>query len=149
MSLSAWEQQALNSIKDGLAGSDPKLVALLDTFSQQVASEQMPARERIRAGSCQPGRRLRRKWRHPGRDKMWRHARRVDQRLGLQRAAILISLMITITLVVAGLSLGGGSSQGGCTESWPAACADSAPAHGSGPAAHDAVAKPAPRVGPG
>jgi hypothetical protein len=29
MSLSAWEEQALDSIKDGLAGSDPQLAALL------------------------------------------------------------------------------------------------------------------------
>ena len=38
MSLSAWEQQVLDSIKDDLAGSDPRLVALLDTFTR-LASE--------------------------------------------------------------------------------------------------------------
>jgi len=31
MSLSAWEQHALDSIQDGLAGSDPELSALLAT----------------------------------------------------------------------------------------------------------------------
>ena len=33
-SLSAWEQQALNSIKDGLASSDPTLVARLAIFTR-------------------------------------------------------------------------------------------------------------------
>jgi Protein of unknown function (DUF3040) len=33
MSLSAWEQRALDSIKDGLAGSDPQLAALLTAFA--------------------------------------------------------------------------------------------------------------------
>jgi hypothetical protein len=33
MSLSAWEQQALDSIKDGLAGSDPDLAALASAFN--------------------------------------------------------------------------------------------------------------------
>jgi DUF3040 family protein len=33
MSLSAWEQRVLDSIKDGLAGSDPQLAVLLTTFA--------------------------------------------------------------------------------------------------------------------
>ena len=51
MSLSTWEQQALDSIKDGLAGSDPELAALLTTFSQLAADEEMPARVTLRARS--------------------------------------------------------------------------------------------------
>jgi hypothetical protein len=51
MSLSTWEQQALDSIKDGLAGSDPELTALLTTFSQLAAGEEMPARVTLRARS--------------------------------------------------------------------------------------------------
>jgi hypothetical protein len=34
MSLSAWEQHALDSMHDGLAGSDPELSALLATFNR-------------------------------------------------------------------------------------------------------------------
>ena len=48
MSISAREQQALNSIKDGLAGSDPELATLLATFAEQASGEEMPARENIR-----------------------------------------------------------------------------------------------------
>ena len=51
MSLSAWEQQALDSIKDGLAGSDPELAALLSAFTQLASGEEMPDREKVRAGS--------------------------------------------------------------------------------------------------
>ena len=49
MSLSAREQQALNSIRDGLAGSDPELATLLATFTEQPSGEDLPVRENIRA----------------------------------------------------------------------------------------------------
>jgi hypothetical protein len=48
VSLSAREQQALNSIRDGLAGSDPDLATLLATFTEQASGEEMPVRENIR-----------------------------------------------------------------------------------------------------
>jgi Protein of unknown function (DUF3040) len=48
MSLSVREQQALNSIGDGLAGSDPELATLLATFTEQASGEEIPARENIR-----------------------------------------------------------------------------------------------------
>jgi hypothetical protein len=48
MSLSAREQQTLNSIGDGLAGSDPELATLLATFTEQASGEEMPACENIR-----------------------------------------------------------------------------------------------------
>jgi pimeloyl-ACP methyl ester carboxylesterase len=37
MSLSAREQQALDSIEDGLSGADPKLASLLATFTRLTA----------------------------------------------------------------------------------------------------------------
>ena len=51
MSLSAWEQQALDSIKDGLASSDPTLVARLTIFARLASGEEMQAREKIHADS--------------------------------------------------------------------------------------------------
>ena len=48
---SAWEQQALNSIKDGLASSDPTLVARLAIFTRLASGEEMPACEKIHVGS--------------------------------------------------------------------------------------------------
>ena len=51
MSLSAWEQQTLDSIKDGLVGSDPQLAALLTTFTRLASGEEMPVQEEILGGS--------------------------------------------------------------------------------------------------
>jgi hypothetical protein len=47
MSLSAWEQRALHSIENGLAGSDPELTTLLGAFTELVSNEEMPAAERV------------------------------------------------------------------------------------------------------
>ena len=51
MSLNAWEQQALDSIKNGLAGSDPELAALLSAFTRLASGEEMPDREKVPARS--------------------------------------------------------------------------------------------------
>src|SRR5207248_9781149 len=51
MSLSAWEQQSLDTIKNRLTGSDPELAALLITFTQLTAGEDMPVRATRRARS--------------------------------------------------------------------------------------------------
>ncbi len=63
--VSAWEQHALDSIKNGLASSDPQLVALLTTFTRMASDEEMPVSETIRAGSRRAIRYPRRKGRHP------------------------------------------------------------------------------------
>jgi hypothetical protein len=47
MSLSPWEEQILDSIKDRITRSDPGLAALLDTFTTLVVEEDMPPRENI------------------------------------------------------------------------------------------------------
>jgi hypothetical protein len=108
VSLSAWEQQALDSIRDGLAGSDPELSALLATFNRLSWGEDMPVREKIR-----PHRRRR----YPPRSKVLRHVHRVYQRLGSQRVAFLLWLLITIVLITVGVSFSRGGSHGRCTES--------------------------------
>jgi len=48
MSLSASEQQALDSIEATLTSADPKLVSLLATFARLASGEEMPVRERVR-----------------------------------------------------------------------------------------------------
>ena len=64
MGLSAWEQQALDSIKSGIAGSDPELAALLSAFTRLTSDEEMPDRENIPARPRRTLRRLRRaRWR--------------------------------------------------------------------------------------
>ena len=64
MSPDAWEQRALDSIRDRLAGSDPELARLLTTFTRLASGEKMPVREHLPARSPQAIRRSRRKRRH-------------------------------------------------------------------------------------
>jgi hypothetical protein len=82
-SLSTWEQQALDSIKDDLASGDPSLAARLTIFTRLASDEEMPAREKIHVGSRRAVRRSRPE---P------RHTRRPYQRLGLQQAVMLLWL---------------------------------------------------------
>jgi len=67
MSLTERESQALGSIADGLAGSDPRLASMLNIFSRLAAGEQMPAREQIRIRRGWPPAPPRRARRHPRR----------------------------------------------------------------------------------
>jgi hypothetical protein len=138
MSLNAWEQQALDSIKDGLTGSDPKLAALLSAFTRLASDEEMPDREKIRAGSRRALRRLRRA--------RWRASlRRVCQRLGFQRAAALLCLLTTAAVIAITLVLNGGGDHAPCIQWVAAVCTSPAPKHGSGPTSYDAATDQAPR----
>jgi hypothetical protein len=122
MSLSAWEQHALDSIKDSLASSDPTLVARLAIFTRLASSEEMPAREKIQAGA----RAVRRAGATPP------PPRGVYQRLGLQQAMMLLWLVTTVALLAVGVAYNRGS-QGTCTGSWATLCTDKASAAGSAP----------------
>ncbi len=79
MSLSAREQQTLNSIRDGLAGSDPELATLLATFTEQASGEEMPVRENIR----------------------------MTPRWGIPRCALVLWPLITAVLTAVALALSG------------------------------------------
>lgn len=129
MSLSAREQQVLDSIKDQLADSDPKLARLLATFTRLASGEEMPLREKIRSGS----RRVSRSRRERGSGTMSLRPHSGGQRLGLSRGTLLMLwLLVSVVLIAVAviLSQGNSKSPGGCTESWPAVCATSQP---SGP----------------
>jgi hypothetical protein len=123
MSLSAWEQQALDSIEDELAGSDPKLASLLATFARHASGEQMPVREKI------PYPALRRGY-------VRRPARRLLPRLGLQQTMLLLWLTVTIVLIAIALVLNRDSRNGPCRGSWAVACTQQEPVHSPRPAAH-------------
>jgi hypothetical protein len=131
LSLSAWEEQTLDSIKDELTGSDPKLVKLLTGFTQLVSGEAMPVREKLRAGSRRmirysPGRR-----RPCCQTGACRNSIRAGRHLALQYALLLSWLLISVTLITVALVL----SRSGphetaiqtCTGAWPASCAHSPP----------------------
>ena len=113
MSLSTWEQQALDSIKDDLAGCDPALVARMTIFTRLASGEAMPAREKVHVGSQRAVRRSRPE---P------RHTRRPYQRLGLQQAVMLLWLVTTVALIAIALACDHGGSQGTCTRSWATFC---------------------------
>jgi len=130
MSLSAREQHALDSIKEGLARSDPQLATLLATFTELVCGEDMPMCETIHAGSW---RALGHRRRRPT-SKSHRHAGSMHQRPGLQGAALL--MLITATLIVIGVVFGRSGGAIKCPSLVPVPCVSSAAAHGSRHAAH-------------
>jgi hypothetical protein len=113
MSLSTWEQQALDSIKDGLAGSDPELTALLTTFSQLAAGEEMPARVTLRARSRRAVQSSRQRRGRTG---------QAYQRLCL-RYALVVWFLMTATIIGAAVTLSRGDVHAACPRSWWAACA--------------------------
>ena len=126
MSLSAKEQQALASIEDGLAGSDPKLASLLATFTRLASDEEMPVRAGIRATRH---RATRRRHRHQSqrRGNARREVPRPGPRLGWQQTMLLLWLAVTIALVAVALILNRDSRNGQCSESWPMVCAQQGP----------------------
>lgn len=121
MSLSTWERQALDSIKDELASCDPALAARLTIFTRLASGEEMPAREKIHVGPRRAVRRSR-----PGP----RHTRRGYQRPGLQQAVpLLLWLVTTVAVIAIALACSHGGGPGTCTRSWATFCtgATSAP----------------------
>jgi hypothetical protein len=121
MSLSAREQQALDSIEDRLVGSDPRLAALLFTllltFSRLTSGDAMPAREEV-----------------PGQARWTRRALRRARRLlaayaGLDRTMALLWVLITVGLIAVAAVLSGGGSGRACVRSWAVACTAPAPAN--------------------
>jgi len=115
MSLNAWEQQALDSIKAGLASSDPTLVARLAMFTRLASGEEMPAREKLQAGSRRTS---------PGS----RNPRRARLR---QAVPPLLWLVITFALIAVALAYNRSDSRGTCSGSWVTLCSDGTSASGS------------------
>jgi hypothetical protein len=92
MSPDAWEQDCLDSIKNGLADSDPALVARLAMFTRLASGEAMPVRDQLQAAS-------RRMVRSPA-----RRAGRMHPRLGLPGTMLLVWLVTTAALIAAALT---------------------------------------------
>lgn len=139
MSLSAWEQQALDSIRDVLAGTDPELATLLVTFSELATGEEMPAAERIMPGPHLAAWLAPRRRRRPSRGRMHRRRRQLGQVLTVRWAVPVLWLVISIALISMAVALSGGPSQGPCPQSWPTACVTSVPAHTSQSVTHSTM----------
>jgi len=108
MSLSAWEHDALDSIRDGLADSDPALVARLTMFTRLASGEAMPVREKaVSREAVQRGA---------------RRGRRLYRRLDLSRTMLLVWLVTTLTLIAAALVSSRASGPSTCGGSWAALC---------------------------
>ena len=118
MGLSAWEQQVLDSVRDHLVSSHPALTARLAIFTRLTSDEEMPAREKIQPGS----RPMARPSSRP------RLARRVYQRLGFQRAALLLWLVTSAALISVALVVSHTGTQSTCTGSWATLCTGAASA---------------------
>jgi hypothetical protein len=119
VSLSAHEQQALDLIKDGLTGSDSGLAALLGAFNRLASDEEMPAREKIRAGSREAAGCAGRGRRHPHR--RCRYPRQGHRHPG-QWAPPLLWLAITLALMTVALVSSRSGSPGKCPASLAMAC---------------------------
>ena len=109
MSLSPWEQDALDSIKTGLADSDPGLVVRLAMFTRLASGEAMPVRDKIQAVSQRVVRRG------------TRRSRRLYQRLNLGRVMLLVWLVTTLALIATALATSRASA-GTCPGSAFASC---------------------------
>jgi len=115
MSLNQLETQALGSIADRLAGSDPRLASMLTIFSRLAAGEEMPVRAKTRVRRRRPAaHRPRRARRHPRWGTAFPQARRLHPRLGWQQAMLVLGAVISAALLTAALAL---------TASGPTTCA--------------------------
>lgn len=128
MGLRPAEQHVLDSIEDGLAGTDLKLATLLTTFTRLTAGEQMPAHEQIPPA--------RRRWcggrqGRAGSGGRW---------AGWQNLAMLLWLTTAVALITVALVLGGRRGQGeACSRLPVVACVWQAPQHAVGAAVHSLV----------
>jgi Protein of unknown function (DUF3040) len=139
MSLSAWEQQALDSIKKELTGSDPELTALISAFNRLASDMEMPEREHIRASS---------RWalRRPHRARRRFSLRRPLQRLGRQRATLMLWLLATAALIAGvTLALNVGGNHATCPETVVTICTGPTFAHSPGSPSHEATTSQVPR----
>jgi hypothetical protein len=125
MSLSAREQDALDSIQGELAYSDPTLVTLLTTFTRLTADETIPARGTVRARprrAIANGPRKQRRCRQTG---ARRNPGRAHRRLGSPQAMGLLWVLTTVAFIAVALVLSHGGQGPGtqaCTGSWPTFC---------------------------
>jgi Protein of unknown function (DUF3040) len=110
MSLRPRDRQALDSITERLAGSDPALARLLNTFTRLTAGEAMPSREHVDGR----GRRLR------------KGLRRAGRRLGPGGIMMVVWLVITVLMVSLAVVLSTADRRP-CPASPTMGCAQSAP----------------------
>lgn len=123
MSLSASEQQALDSIEATLTSSDPKLASLLAIFARLASGEEMPVRERIRIHRrLQVTRGWQRKQRCSRPDKAGWHLRSGFRSLGWRRAAALMMCVLAFAGLIAVSVINSHANHGKCAHVRMVAC---------------------------
>jgi Protein of unknown function (DUF3040) len=105
MSLSAQEQQVLDSIGHKLSVSDPELASLLTTFTRLTAGEDMPAREKTQARAGWAGHRLRRHRRRRLGDMAHPPAARPRRLLAWQGASLVLGILFAAAVVVGAMAV--------------------------------------------
>lgn len=126
MSLSARQQQALDSIEATLTSSDPKLASLLAIFARLASGEEMPVRVRIQR-RLQVTRGWQRKQRCSRLDKAGRHMRSGFRSLGWRRAALVMCLLAFAGLIAVSV-INSHANHEKCAHVRIAACVGQAPA---------------------
>ena len=125
MSFTELDRQALGSIADGLAGSDPRLASMLSIFSRLAAGEEMPAREETRGRRGRPAvLRPRRARQHPRPGVAVPQPRRLHARLAWPQARLVLGAVISAALLTAALILNA-SGPNTCTRPMGTACPSS------------------------
>jgi hypothetical protein len=105
MSLSAQEQQVLDSIGHKLSASDPELASLLTTFTRLTAGEDMPAREKTQARAGWATRRLRRHRRRWFWDGVHPPAGRPRRLLAWQGASLVLGILFAAAVVAGAMAV--------------------------------------------
>jgi Protein of unknown function (DUF3040) len=121
MSLSPRERRTLDSIEQGLVGSDPKLASLLATFTRLTAGEALPVGETIKAG-WRAVTRPRSARRHPRGGGTWPCGRWRGMLPRQPLAVALVWLVTSIVLIAVALAMNHSGGQAGCAV-WLPACA--------------------------
>jgi hypothetical protein len=130
VSMSAHDRNELGAIEEELAASEPKLAAMLSTFSRLAAGEAMPGRERIEAG--QPPTVIQSAFglapRRPG--PLRREASSSTRRHRLAGWVVVVWLAMSFALIAIAVALNQTGARASCTGSPVAGCGDHAPARG-------------------
>jgi len=128
MSLSAHEQHVLHTIEEQLTCSDPKLASLLATFTRLASGEEMPIRERLRAGWWratlhQPA------YGRPRRNHPRHHDRHPQRRIGWQQFMLLLWLVSAIALAATALAVSRGNGKASCNQPLAVKCVSHSSTH--------------------
>jgi hypothetical protein len=128
--LSTHERRVRGRIGESLAGSDPRLAAMLSTFDRLADGEAMPGRERVHAGRRPAGQEFRAVM-SPAPGRCWRQ-------MAARRWIVLTWLVMSLGLIALALALAAShaGSSTPCAAWLVPACGNHVPAHRQSSPAH-------------